>query len=157
MPHPAKLLASLAPTRRPIQWLWGLTLLFFLRVLGQILVAVWQVPFLPPMPHWYSGLLPYQILLPTQIAILCLQIKINIDFAQQSGFFRQPKPLIGKGLQYLSYLYAAAMAVRYIATMTLYPERRWFGEGTIPIVFHFVLATYLWLWGWGYRRTRRQP
>ena len=156
MPPPAKFLQLSAPTRHPLCWLWGLTLLLFLRVLGQILVAVWQVPLLPPMPHWYSGLMPYSILLPTQVAILGLQIKLNTDFARQSGCFRQPKPLISKGLQYFSYLYATAMAVRYGATMTLYPERRWLGEGTIPIVFHFVLATYLWLWGWGLRNTGRQ-
>jgi hypothetical protein len=27
--------------------------------------------------------------------------------------------------------------------MALYPERRWLGTGTIPIVFHWVLAAYL--------------
>jgi hypothetical protein len=29
--------------------------------------------------------------------------------------------------------------------MALYPERRWFG-GAIPIVFHWVLAGYVFLW-----------
>jgi hypothetical protein len=32
---------------------------------------------------------------------------------------------------------------RYALTMAWYPERRWLGTGTIPIVFHWVLATYL--------------
>jgi hypothetical protein len=27
--------------------------------------------------------------------------------------------------------------------MALHPERRWLGPGTIPIVFHWVLAAYL--------------
>lgn len=155
MAPPVKVLTALAPTQHPVRWLWGLTLLFLMRVLGQILVAIWQVPFLPPMAHWYSGLLPYPLLLPSQLIILGLQVKLNTDWARQSGYFRQPKPLMGKGLQYFSYLYATVMVVRYIATMTLYPERRWLGEGTIPIVFHWVLATYLWLWGWGWRDRHR--
>ncbi len=149
---PSKLLSL---TQYPLPWLWSLTLLFCLRVLGQILVAVWQVPFLPPMAHWYSGLIPYPILLLTQLLILGLQAKINTNLARQSGFFRRPKLLVGKGLQYFCYIYAAVMVVRYVATMTLYPERRWLGEGTIPIVFHFVLSAYLWFCGCGYRYWRR--
>ena len=38
------------------------------------------------------------------------------------------------------------MVLRYVLTMSLFPERRWLGSGTIPIVFHFVLATYLLVW-----------
>ena len=127
--------------------LWLLTLSFFLRVLGQILIAFFQVSFLPPMPHWYSGLLSYPILLCLQILILIIQIKINLDFSQSSGYFAQPKPKNGKLLQRFSYPYAVIMSIRYIIAMTFYPERRWFGEGTIPIIFHFVLAGYLFTWG----------
>jgi hypothetical protein len=50
--------------------LWLLTFLFFLRVLGQVLVAFFDVTFLPPMPYWYSGLLSYPVLLTSQILIL---------------------------------------------------------------------------------------
>ena len=39
------------------------------------------------------------------------------------------------------------MVARYAITMTLYPERRWLGTGTIPIVFHWVLAAYLYVLG----------
>jgi hypothetical protein len=49
--------------------LWVLALLFFFRVLGQALVAVFDSGFLPPMKEWYSGLLPYPILLPIQVMI----------------------------------------------------------------------------------------
>lgn len=145
---------GLWPTRHPVTWLWGLTLLFGLRVLGQMLVAFFQVPFLPPMAHWYSGLLPYPLLLPSQLLILVLQVKINRDLALGLGWFQRPRPHLGQGLQYASYGYALAMAIRYGLTMALYPERRWLGEGTIPIVFHWVLATYLWLWGWGHHPRR---
>ena len=41
--------------------------LFVLRVLGQALVAFFDVSFLPSMPHWYSGLMRYEYLLPSQL------------------------------------------------------------------------------------------
>ena len=50
--------------------LWALLVLFILRVLGQALVAFADVRFLPPMEAWYSGLMPYEYLLPSQIAII---------------------------------------------------------------------------------------
>ncbi len=40
----------------------------------------------------------------------------------------------------------AVMVIRYVNTMALFPERRWLGSGTIPIVFHWVLAAYLFAW-----------
>jgi hypothetical protein len=39
-------------------------------------------------------------------------------------------------------VYAVAMAVRYVVRMTRRPAQRWFG-GTIPIVFHWVLASFV--------------
>jgi hypothetical protein len=38
------------------------------------------------------------------------------------------------------------MAVRYAVRMYRRPGERWFG-GAIPIVFHFVLAAFLFAWG----------
>jgi len=45
-----------------------------------------------------------------------------------------------------AYVYAAAMLVRYLVRMMRRPEQRWFG-GAIPIVFHLVLASYLYVLG----------
>ena len=42
-----------------------------------------------------------------------------------------------------SYLYAAAMVVRYAIRMARRPDQRWTG-GTIPIIFHVVLAAFQW-------------
>ena len=58
------------PARGHARALVALTALFAARVLGQALVAFLDVPLLPPMSAWYSGLLPYPILLPTQLLIL---------------------------------------------------------------------------------------
>jgi hypothetical protein len=126
--------------------LWLLTLLFFLRVLGQFLVAFFKINFLPPMQDWYSGLLSYPWLLTSQILILSLQLKINLDFSFNRGFFVQSTPIFTDFIRWFSYFYAGGMLVRYVITMTKYPERRWFGKGTIPILFHFVLAGYLFAW-----------
>ena len=122
--------------------LWALLALFALRVAGQLAVALGRAPFLPPMSDWYSGLLPYTPLLVSQIAIIVIFTKICVDQSRGTGYFARPQAHLAKPLWYFGWLYAGAMAIRYIATMTLYPERRWTG-GTIPIVFHVVLAAFL--------------
>ena len=52
----------------------------------------------------------------------------------------------GRFLIVFSGVYALAMAIRYVVRMSRQPDQRWFG-GTIPIVFHFVLASYLYVLG----------
>jgi hypothetical protein len=133
--------------------LWALTGLFFLRVIGQVLVAFFVVPVLPPMAEWYSGLLPYPVLLPVQLAMLVVMPKINWDISRGVGLFARPRPKVGRLLAWVSVLYAAAMVLRYVLTMVLHPERRWL-HGTIPIVFHWVLAGYLWTLGRYHARVR---
>jgi hypothetical protein len=124
--------------------LWLLTFAFFLRVLGQALVAFLEVDLLPPIAQWYSGLLPYPLLLPIQLVILGLQAKLNVDIQRGTGFFGARRPKVGRFLRWFSYVYFFSMVLRYVLTMSLHPERRWLG-GTIPIFFHCVLAAYLFL------------
>jgi len=112
-------------------------------VAGQALVVFADVPWLPPMQDWQSGLLPYPVLLASQIAILVVQAKVSIDFARGHGFAVRRRPRLGRALIVFSLIYFAAMLVRYALTMLFHPERRWFGTGTIPIAFHWVLAAYL--------------
>ena len=126
--------------------LWLLLGLFCLRVLGQVLVAFWGVGFLPPMEEWYSGLIPYPILLPIQILIILLFAKVCLDFSRGRGFFVEPRRVFGRGVLYFGYVYLAGMVLRYVIRMSLYPEERWFG-GTIPIFFHWVLAAFVILFG----------
>lgn len=126
--------------------LWFLLFLFCVRVLGQALVAAFDVPFLPPMAQWYSGVIPYPMLLPVQILIIVLLAKVATDVTRRRGFFAVPRRAMGRFLQWFSYLYWGGMAVRYVVSMALHPERRWFG-GTIPIFFHGVLATFLFVVG----------
>ncbi len=126
--------------------LWLLAFAFFLRVLGQVLVAYFHVDFLPPMAEWYSGLVPYPILLPIQLVTIAVQAKISNDVWGGRGFFAVRRPRVGRFLCRFSYVYFIVMLVRYGVMMSLYPEQRWL-HGTIPILFHWVLAAYLFVLG----------
>ena len=122
------------------------TILFVLRVSGQVLVAYFDVRFLPAMEHWYSGLLPYPILLPVQIMMIVLMLKIIMDVRHGMGWFSTANRKTGRVLKGFSYLYFLSMVVRYWFTMTRHPELRWFGH-TIPIWFHMVLAAFVFVYG----------
>lgn len=123
--------------------LLAFTLLFFLRVLGQVLVVFADVEFLPAMEHWYSGLMPYPVLLPIQLVMLVVMLRMIIDVQQGTGIFSRQSDRVGIFLRWFSYVYFLAMVIRYILTMTFHPELRWFGH-TIPIIFHMILALFLY-------------
>ena len=73
-------------------------------------------------------------------------LKIVADFARRNGYFVRLKRRTGIVLQVLAGVYALSMVVRYVLTMALHPELRWF-TGTIPIWFHFVLAAFIFTLG----------
>ena len=122
------------------------TLLLLGRVVGQLIVHLYAPRWLPPMEEWQSGLLPYPVLLASQAIVLTFMTLICVDFVRAHGFFVEPHPRGGLFSVWFACLYFAGMVVRYIVTMALRPERRWFG-GTIPIVFHSIVAAFLWTWG----------
>lgn len=132
--------------RRYASWLWVLLALFCLRVIGQMLVAVFDVSFLPPMEEWYSGLIPYRWLLPTQFLIILVFGKVCIDFTRGEGFFVVARRRVGTSLLAFGWVYFGVMVLRYVIRMSLYPDERWLG-GTIPIFFHWVLAGFVLLVG----------
>ncbi len=120
------------------------TLLFGFRVLGQVVVVTRAPRWLPANEHWYSGLMPYRYLLPAQLVLLAVMVVICADVYRDGGLFaadwwgRAALPLM-----VLSLVYFGSMVVRYVLTMVLRPELRWFRR-TIPIWFHMVLALALW-------------
>ena len=116
--------------------------LFVLRVLGQTLVAFLDVGFLPAMEHWYSGLILYPILLPIQIVMIIVMVKLIKDVRQGAGLFSGASYGMGVFLKWFSIVYFLSMVLRYFITMVQYPELRWFGR-TIPIWFHMVLAAFV--------------
>ena len=120
------------------------TSLFALRVLGQAFVITRAPRWLPSNEHWYSGLLPYRFLLPAQLLFLAIMIAITMAVYRDEPFFAtdgwgRAAPI----LVVISGVYFVSMALRYVLTMVLRPERRWF-KRTIPIWFHMVLAIALW-------------
>jgi hypothetical protein len=72
--------------------LWLLLALFVLRVLGQALVAFFNVGFLPPMPAWYSGLMPYEYLLPSQLGFGYLYLAAMV--ARALFLWDRPIPIV---------------------------------------------------------------
>ncbi len=126
--------------------LWLCSVLMFLRVIGQLVVFLRAPAWLPPMAQWQSGLVPYSFLLSTQAVVLFLMFWIASDFWRGSGFWVQPLPRLGRIVLAWSYLYAGAMVVRYVIRMARKPDERWLG-GTIPIIFHSVLAAFQWTFG----------
>ena len=124
--------------------LWLFTGLFVLRVVGQILVAVRPQQWLPPMEQW--NFIPYSILLPIQLVFIAVMVWIDVSFSLNIGISTARNPDAGNFLISFSYVYVMAMVIRYTIRMYRRPDQRWFG-GTIPIVFHIVLASYLYTLG----------
>lgn len=124
-------------------FLWTLLGLFVLRVLGQVYVGIYgsAVP-LPRWSEWYSGLLPYPLLLPAQILLMMWMTAVSYDNTRRAGRFFVESPVVKRRLRWFAAVYLGAMALRYALTMTLKPEMRWF-HGTIPVAFHCVLASYI--------------
>jgi hypothetical protein len=121
-------------------FLVGFSLLFFLRVAGQVVVRVRAPAWLPLMGQW--NLVPYRILLPIQLVFLAVMAWIDYDLLREDGLAETRSPALGSFLVAFSALYAGSMGARYAIRMRRRPGERWFG-GTIPIVFHVVLAAYL--------------
>jgi hypothetical protein len=61
-----------------------------------------------------------------------------------------PAAWIPPAALYWSYLYAGAMVVRYTVRMARHPDQRWLG-GTIPIVFHTIVAAFQWTFATSFR------
>ena len=126
--------------------MWVCVVLFMFRVLGQVYVALYAPHWLPPMREWYSGLLPYYLLLPAQLLIFALMTIVAYDYSREDGYLFVTSNLKGKILIGLAIAYFSSMVSRYAITMPRHPERRWL-SGTIPITLHCVLAAFLFMVG----------
>jgi uncharacterized protein len=123
------------------------TALLIVRVLGQLVVVLFAPTWLPPMEQWQSGLLPYPVLLVSQLVVLAFMVMISADFVRGWGYFVAPHPGGGVFSVVFASAYFAGMVLRYVLRMKWYPDQRWFG-GTIPIIFHSFVAIFLFTWGW---------
>ena len=118
--------------------------LFILRVVGQVVVALAHPRWLPPMREWYSGLLSYPVLLPIQIVFIAVMTRMTLGVAAGGTGWAEPSPGLGRVRVWLSWVYAAGMGVRFVVWLRRPPEKR---RAWIPIIFHLVLAAFLFTFG----------
>ena len=72
--------------------LWLCVGLFAARVIGQLETVLLEPHWLPDMDAWFSGLLPYPLLLPVQIGILMLMAVVAWNPRVRRGLFAQANP-----------------------------------------------------------------
>jgi len=122
--------------------LWVCVGLFFLRVVGQIEVLLLSPEWLPPMHAWYSGLLPYPLLLPAQIVVLMVMSIITAHEMQGPTRARSHRARWQRVVRGFALGYFAAMMLRLIIQL-LRGADDVIAAGGIPIAFHWVLALFL--------------
>jgi hypothetical protein len=122
--------------------LWGCIALFAARVIGQFEALVASPAWLPDMQAWYSGVLPYYLLLPVQIALLMIMAVVAWNRRVRTGRFALAHPRMAGMLRSLAVLYFLAMAVRLGLDIHDNGADYW-REGAIPVAFHWVLALFL--------------
>lgn len=117
--------------------LWTCIGLFLLRVLGQLEVVLIAPAWLPPMEQWYSGLLPYPLLLPAQILLLMFMTGLVVNEMRRPYLFRDRN-----WLKIAALVYFSAMVLRLIVQF-LRGADDVISAGGIPVAFHWVLALFL--------------
>lgn len=135
--------------------MWLCCILFFTRVFGQVMAGLYAPAWMPPMEAWYSGLVPYPVLLPAQMALLMFMAVITTGQTRNGSGCYQPRPVVARRLQTVAYVYAAAMALRYLVAVRTTDIQFWYDGGLVPVVFHWVLASFIWLAAGGSRVHRR--
>jgi hypothetical protein len=122
--------------------LWICVLLFFARVIGQLETVLLEPSWLPTMDAWFSGLLPYPLLLPVQIGILMLMAAVAWNPRVRQGLFAQANPRAAFALRAFAFVYFVVMAVRLAVNINVNRADFW-SEGAIPVAFHWVLALFI--------------
>ena len=122
--------------------LWSCIALFAIRVIGQFEALVASPPWLPDMAAWYSGLLPYYLLLPVQILLLMVMAVVAWNRRVRTGRFAMAQPHRARVLRAFAVVYFLAMAVRLGLNLYAHGSDFW-REGAIPVAFHWVLALFL--------------
>lgn len=124
--------------------MWVLLALFVARVVGQILAAASRPRWLPPMERWYSRVMPYRYLLPSQLFIIGLMVAMIVAVSREPSGLGARRVSLGIVAVWASYVYAVGMVCRAVRRAAQPPDRR---GVVIPIVFHFVLAAFLFMYG----------
>lgn len=119
--------------------LTALAILFAVRVIAQPLSLVVSSSLIPPFASWYSGAVPYPLLLATQVVILvALAAGIRAISRGVILWSRRSARILGV----FGAIYFGSMALRLVLGATILQAHPWFGR-TIPAFFHLVLASYV--------------
>ena len=122
--------------------LWSCVVMFAARVIGQLEALLLAPSWLPDMNAWYSGLLPYYLLLPAQIVLLMIMSVVAWNRRVRTGRFAAAYPRLAGALRMAAWLYFAMMAVRLGLNFRNNGADFW-RSGAIPVAFHWVLALFL--------------
>jgi len=133
------------------RWLWGLLVLFYLRVLAQLVARSYELPYLPSFERWHSAVLPYPVLFAIQLSILSLMLRMAWAVTHRTV---RPHRRLGVGLLVFGAVYWSAMVTRLVMGFTLFPESRFF-TNWLPIFFHMVIAMFVLLSGYVHARYAR--
>ena len=117
--------------------------LFALRVAGQLVQAVYEVPFLPPFEEWQGLATPYAVLLSVQAVVIVVAAVVLRRVRADS---MAPRRWKYQGCYVVGGVYFAVMAFRLTAGQTFLTEYDWFAKW-LPAFFHLVLASFLLLLG----------
>ena len=129
---------------RSCAWaLWLLTGLFAFRVAAQPAAPVFD-RLLPSFNSWDGGVLPYPVLLVTQLVILGWLARTAWRFSTGRVTSR---PSIGRAALAFGGVYFGVMFLRLLLGATVLSHVRWFAS-PLPAFFHLVLATYLLMYGY---------
>lgn len=130
-------------TRRYAGALWLLAGLFAFRVVAQPAALLFD-RLLPSFNSWDGGVLPYPVLLATQLVILGWLVHTAWRFSTGNLV---PGRRIGRAALAFGGVYFTVMFLRLLLGATALSHVRWFAS-PLPAFFHLVLATYLLLYGY---------
>ncbi len=116
------------------------SLLFFLRIVAQLIQWLYPVGFLPQFDEWQSGVLPYPFLLFTQIVILFFLAKTIIRHVKGSVKVGRRRGII---FLLIGCVYFLIMATRLFASIYFNKDDSWFFDGVLAAFFHVILSCFL--------------
>jgi hypothetical protein len=134
--------------------LWTCVTLFAARVLGQFEVLMLAPDWLPDMDAWYSGLMPYYLLLPAQLVLLMVMTVVAWNRRLRTGRFAAARPRVARAMRAFALVYFLAAGVDLGVDIANNGAQFW-RAGAIAVASHWVLALFLLVSGRASKLTMR--